>query len=406
MAPFEPSVETSTCSRRIKHHILRRDADRFRGRAAGQFGRLCRDPQFELAVIVPRGRAGGFDRGMDGRGHAVGLRIVRALQLAIGIALFVHTLGGDLVERVIERFQRRRAFHCGGTDEARFHRAERTLGDPPALGHCGEIAFRSHHTNQPFQTGNRLGIEGRQFGLAQRPVADRGVDHARQPDVASEQERAIDLRWQVEPGKLGCQFGLGGRGIFCRRFHAHGGGFGRFEACRFLGQFAEAEPLLAVSHLTRRDFAFLPVDPPALGSRHRQHGPGPGRGFAQRRFISGQRSSIGSDAESVVAREPFGEQAIGIVCQCRDVRPKRRPFGRQRDIGVKPGGRRRFDRDLPPVGAEFDCHHLGQHRGDALPHFELGNCHGHHPVAADCQPAAKALFARRWSQGAGIAARP
>ena len=33
--------------------------------------------------------------------------------------------------------------------------------------------------------------------------------------------------------------------------------------------FAEAEPLLAVSHLTRRDFAFLPVDIP---SRCRCHG--------------------------------------------------------------------------------------------------------------------------------------
>jgi hypothetical protein len=138
---------------------LRRDADRLGCCAPGEFGGLRGNPQLQLAAIVARGGAGGFDRRMDRRADGIGLRIVGAGKQLVGIAQRQRASGLDRAMRFVERLERRRAFDRGWSSEHRAHRLERLLGDPPAFGHCGEIAPGFDHADEAVQPLDRRRFE-------------------------------------------------------------------------------------------------------------------------------------------------------------------------------------------------------------------------------------------------------
>ena len=406
MPPFEPRVETAPRRSGIEHHVLRRDADCLGRRAARQFTRLRGDPQFQLAAVEARRRAGGLDRGVDCRGDGIILRIIGPCESAVRIPFGHDALALALRQRGIERAQCTRALDGRGPGEDRPHRRKRAVGNPPAFGHCREIAFGLHHPHQPLEAGHRFLVEGGQFGLPQRPVPDRGVDHARQADIAGEQEAAVDLGGQVEPREGGRQFGLRRGRILAGRFDPQRRRIGRVERSSLRGQFAEAQFLFAVAHETRCDFAFFPAHAPAFCRRHGEQRAGRRGGRAQRLFIGCERKAFGRGAEGVAPRKAFGQQAIGIIGQAGQTRPQRRPFRGERSVGEQACRRCGFDGDLPPVGTQFDCHDLRQHGGHALPHLELRQSHGDHAVFGNGEPAAEAVFVRSGDQRAGIAARP
>ena len=237
-------------------------------------------------------------------------------------------------------------------------------------------------------------------------MADRGEHHARQPHVAGKAVRAIDFGGQIKPRKGRGFLGIGAERFFTRRLGAQRRGIGGRVTCRRLGQFAKACALGGVSDKSALDLAFLVGNPPARGGFLRQHRARGGSGFAAGLFVGGKRCAIGGRSEALRAGKALGHQRIGARREPGKARiPQRDPLGSQRDIAIGARNRRRFDRDLPPVRAEFISDDLRQQRGDALPHLELRDSHRHHTIGRDLEPCAEHVLAARGDQRGAIRAR-
>ena len=70
---------------------------------------------------------------------------------------------------------------------------KRALGGPPIAGNRGKPALALDQCDQPRSACGLILLEAREDRIADRPVADRGIDHVGQPHVAGEEKAAIGL---------------------------------------------------------------------------------------------------------------------------------------------------------------------------------------------------------------------
>ena len=189
---------------------------------------------------------------------------------------------------------------------------ERAFGGPPIAGNRSQPGLV---LNQPDQTRHRLGaigVETAQRAIANRRVADRGIDHIGQSHVAREGIGPIDLAGQIEPGITHRCAGRKFCTAFLRGQRARDGGAWCFVLHGLVNQLGKSQAALVVDNKAVLRVAFFPRDVPAIGSRHRQHSPRTGRRDPRGAFMRGQRRALGGDHKGITFSKAAGEQAIGV----------------------------------------------------------------------------------------------
>ncbi len=322
------------------------------------------------------------------RGHHA-----RAAQRPRDVARLRHADPGRIERRGQRAVDRRAVDHPAAprlerSRETRVHRVERALRRPARGRDCRDPARRLDHLHDAANPLGGGAVDADQPAVADGALPDRGMHHVRQPHVAREIGRSVDLGGCIDPRHRRPDQPA-------RALHPEGERFGQSLARGLLGECGEPEPFRARDDEARLGPALRPVRVPAprgrLAQQHaRRRACGPARllEHPDRARPAGQHRRRARDRIGDRAQHPLEQR----------VQPDR--------IGIERVQRRGLDADRPPVRAKLVGDDLREGGIGALAMLGLRYRDRDMPVAADLQPRPERGLAGIGDERRRIVARP
>ena len=405
---LQPPVETAACRHGIEDDILRRDAHRPPGRLARTFRRLRGHPQLEPAAAKPRHGGGGFQRRVQSGRGVVAAGNGCGPEGPARLAATGDEIGIAFAQRGIQRFLYRRTVDRIGGREAHLHRVERALCREARLCDGGNPVVPFHHGDDPghrFASLPVVSLHPRCRG--NRGLANAGIEHSGQADIAGKKVRPVHFGRQVQPGESRRSVAVAGQRGFRRRQYAQRRRFRRTQQRGLCRQLGETQLPVFMDDETGPCVAQFGLDIPSPCRRPHEHVARSGSRFPCRHFIGGQRGPRRRCRQARLLGEAGCDDAVLGLGQAGNVRhPQRRPLRGEGDVRIGSADGCRLHCNLPPVRAQLRRDDLRQYGRDPLPHFQLGNRHRDDPVGADLQPCTEGRFPICRSQRAWKGSRP